>query len=99
MQEEIIISGFGVFAFIALATVLQVSAPGAMDDQSPLVIVVGLGVIGCAGIAFLGLGLGLAGLLQSDRKKIFPILGTILNGMVLLVFLGIMAIGFAIQGA
>ncbi|MFM2480302.1 hypothetical protein [Celerinatantimonas sp. YJH-8] len=39
------------------------------------------------------LGLGIAGLLQRDRKKIFPILGTILSGIIVISLLSMIVLG------
>ena len=39
---------------------------------------------GGLGLALLGVGLAIAGLIQADRKKVFAVLGLIFNGLVLL---------------
>ncbi len=93
-----IVSGLSIFAVLILAGVLQASTPGIMDEESPVVMMIGFAVIGSAGLGLIGLGLGIAGLLQSNRQKVAPVLGLILNGLVVLGFCGIMAVGLAAQG-
>ncbi len=41
------------------------------------------------GMALLGVGLAIGGLMQADRKKLSAVLGLILNGLVLLAGLGV----------
>jgi hypothetical protein len=42
-------------------------------------------------IAITGLGLGIAAVLQKNTKRLFPILGLVLNGLYLLVYCGLVA--------
>lgn len=50
-----------------------------MDEDTPLVVLIGFAVIGCLLANLVGLGLGIAGLIQRRRKKLFAILGAILT--------------------
>jgi len=50
-----------------------------------------------AGLSFLGLILGIIGLFMKNTKKIFAILGTILNGLPIIIVLILMVIGFSMQ--
>ena len=47
-----------------------------------------LGFLFGLGMALLGVGLAIGGLMQADRKKVFAVLGLIFNGLVLLGGLG-----------
>lgn len=63
--------------------------------------------LGIAGLGFflspllylIGLALGIAGLIQRRRKKLFSWLGTALNGLILLAIVGLFALGAALGPA
>jgi len=70
---------------------MDASTTDGLDDNA--VVVVG----GC-GVALMALGivalsLGIVGLFQKDRKKMFPILGTVLSSVMLLVWVAILITG------
>ena len=54
---------------------------------------IGLAVLGVMFIALLGLILGIIALTQPHRNRALSILGTILNGLIILGFIGLMVIG------
>ena len=87
-----IVAGLIEFAAVAAAGVIEVSTPGGMDENSPVAILIGLALLGGLAIAMLGMGLGIAGLLQR-RKKAFAVLGVI-GGIVVVCGVGsLFAIG------
>jgi hypothetical protein len=71
------------FIIIIIAGVLEASSPGGIDESSAAAAVVGLLIIGCLLVQLVALGLGIAGLIQKNRKKIFAVLGTVFSGMTL----------------
>ena len=84
------------FLLIVGAGVLEVTTPGGVDEESAVAIVVGLLIIGCMVIDLVALGLGIAGLVQRDRKKVFAVLGTVFSaatilGIIFVIMLGMMA--------
>lgn len=66
------------------AGIIEVATPGGLSENSPVIIIIGLcailGLIAC----LIGIGLGIAGVLQKNRKIIFSILGLIFNATILL---------------
>jgi hypothetical protein len=78
--------GVGVCFFLtfALAGALEAMTPGGIPEDSPLAILVGLIVIACIAGLFLGIGLGIAGVVQSTRNRIFAFLGLAFNGCLIL---------------
>lgn len=54
---------------------------------------IGIGVFGCLVLYIVGLGLGVAGLIQRTRKRLFSALGTALNGLVLTAMFVLFALG------
>jgi hypothetical protein len=79
-----IVFGLILFVLIGMAGYQQMKNPKGMDENSPMAMILGLLMIGSLLMNFVGAGLGLAGVLQKNRKKIFAILGLIFNGFAVL---------------
>ena len=95
---------FGVFVSSVLEGV-DLQNPQSIDPQSlqnsPEAVWLGLaslGILGCLLLFFVGLVLGVAGIFQRRRKRLFAVLGTLGNGFVLLVFVALFVLGFALGG-
>ncbi|NQU23626.1 MAG: hypothetical protein HQ567_20275 [Candidatus Nealsonbacteria bacterium] len=82
---------------IVVAGIMEGSTPGGIDEEAPEVILLGLCLLGGAVLSLLGVGLGIGGLLQSNRKVIFAVLGVLFNAMVILGVLGLMVLGMAME--
>jgi hypothetical protein len=65
------------------ACLLRASAPGGIDEKSAQAIVIGLLLIAFVMLNVLALALGIAGLLQSDRKRLLAALGTTFSSVTL----------------
>src|SRR3712207_3446696 len=94
-----------VILFVA-ASVIGASAfgdvedPQSMDPQSlqdsPVLAglaLVGLGFLACTALYLLGLALGVAGIVQRRRQRLFAVLGTVFNGLIVLVVVALIAFG------
>lgn len=90
-----LISGFMLLVLVVIAGVMEASSPEGMDEESMEAIAVGLGLIGFMFGSFLAFVLGVVGLFQSQRKKLFAILGMLFGGLPLFGVLGLMVIGLA----
>lgn len=105
-------SGFGIASFliaivvgiveivgIVAAAVLVADNPVAAQQESPEMMAAGCAI--CSGVALSILGgiLGIVAVLQQNRKKVFGILGLVINGLVVLGILGLMCLGLAAGGA
>ena len=88
-----IISGIAIFVLVVCAAVMV--SKGVSDD-SPTAIVLGLLMLGFMGLAFVSLCLGIAGLIQSQRKKVLAILGTVFSAVILIGIISLMVIGLAV---
>jgi hypothetical protein len=77
-------AGIAVGLSILVAGIVEASRPGALGPGSSGEVMIGAVV--CLGllIALVGLGLGIAGVCQSNRKKVFAVIGLIFNGLILL---------------
>lgn len=59
----------------------------------PAVLLASLFILVCLVLNLAGLILGVIGLVLKKRKKVFPIIGTILNGIMILAFAGLILAG------
>jgi hypothetical protein len=88
-----VLIGIAIFALVVIAGVLHTTTPGGLTETSPAAIIVGLGIIGGIILDIVALGLGIAGLTQQNRQKIFPILGTLFSSLTLLGTIGLIVLG------
>lgn len=68
-----------IVALVVVAGVIEVSTPGGMAEDSVVAIVIGLMMFFFVFLALIALGLGIAGLFQAQRRKVFAALGTVLS--------------------
>lgn len=90
-----IVSGILVFLLIAVAGVMEASTPGGMDEESAGAVIVGLSCFCFSGASLVALGLGIAGLMQKERKKLFAILGIVFSAVTILGTIFIVILGLA----
>jgi hypothetical protein len=88
-----IIAGVTLFFSFAVAGFLQVSRPGGLDEKSGLAMLVGLFIIAVCMVHLVGLGLGIAGVFQAGRRKVFSVLGLVLNAGAILGTIGLIVVG------
>lgn len=89
--------GMGEAVLLGYSGYLAVSQPGTMKPDSPSAIILGLLMIAGAALAFLGTGLGLGGVFQTTRRRVFAVLGLVFNVLILTAFAGLVAIGLLAQ--
>lgn len=92
-----LLGGLTAFVTVVLAG-LMASGPRGMDENSPEAFAVGCTIFGVIGLILVGLALGVAGLFQQERKKVFAVLGVVFNALVVVFICGIMAVGLAVGG-
>ena len=69
------------------------------DSQAGTVLALaGIGIFVCLFLYLLGIGLGIAGLVQGRRKRIFAALGSIFNGGAILIFVVLILLGLVAGG-
>lgn len=66
-----IVTCVSAFALVVIAGVMKVSTPGGIDEKSPQAVIVELGLCAVVAINLLGVGLGVAGLIQAHRLRTF----------------------------
>jgi len=90
-----ILSGILIFLLIAIAAFMESSTPGGIDEESAEAVLIGLFLFAALGIDLLALGLGVGGLIQKDRKKVFAILGTVFASVTIVGTIFIAMLGVA----
>ena len=99
-------SGFGVASFIisiavglllfivfAIAGFIQASTPGGMDQHSIKALVIGLSIIGLFLFDIVAAVLGIIGLFQRERKRLFAILGTLFSSLTVISVIALITFG------
>ena len=81
------------FLLLVVAGMLELSTPGGLDEESAEAMLIGMFMFLLMGGLLVGLGLGIGGLLQRERRKTFAILGTVLAAGTLLLTIGILLLG------
>ncbi len=100
-----ILATVGIVALFVIAALVGASALGGADPQtldpqsiqnSPAfagLALVGIGFLVCVILYFVGLALGLVGIFQRRRKRLFAILGAVANGLAVIVVLSLLVLG------
>ena len=83
------------FMLLAVAGYYEATTPGGMDETSFTSIIIGLFLFLTIFILLVGTGLGVAGLFQEDQKRIFPILGTVLNSSLIVTLISVILVGLS----
>lgn len=92
-----IVSMMLIFGLLIVAGVLEATTPGGMNEESVEAIVVGILLFAFIGTALVATGLGIAGLCQKQRKKIFAILGTIFSLVTVISTVALISFGMTID--
>ena len=88
-----IVLGVSDFAIFIFAGIVEAGTPGGMDEESVVAILIGLFIIGSVFANVAGVALGIAGVVQRDRQKVFSILGVAFNAAIILGMIGLIIIG------
>ena len=89
-----VFAGLGMMGTFIGAMFVVAGNPNPREDD-PQIIAIGCGMILCLLVSAIGGLLGLIGLFQSDRQKLFPILGCLFAALECGGVLGLIAIGLA----
>lgn len=91
-----IVAGFIEFTAIIVAGIMATLTENITQTSS---IAIGLVIIFSLFLNLTGIGLGIAGLTQKNKKKIFSILGLVFNSFIILLLIVLMIIGFIFLNA
>ena len=90
--------GMSMFLAFVIAGVMEASRPGGMDEQSIQAVIVGLAIITLIFLDLVAVVLGIVGLFQKNRKKVFAILGVIFSSVTLMLVIGVIILGLLVAG-
>src|SRR5580704_6402598 len=85
--------GLLVFVLFIIAGILETSSENGIDENSPTAMLLGSAIVGGLMIDVLGMGLGIGGLCQPKRNKLFAGLGLGFGAVVFFGAAGLMVIG------
>ncbi|MBO1272981.1 hypothetical protein J3L11_15140 [Shewanella sp. 4t3-1-2LB] len=85
-----------IFITLVIAGNLANTTPGGLDENSRTAMTIGFAIIGLVLLSLVALGLGIAGLFQKDRQKVFPILGTVFSSFTILGTIGLILLGLSL---
>ncbi|MBI1325229.1 hypothetical protein GC170_18850 [bacterium] len=90
----ILSTSFGIQMIVSSLLIFLVahSAPCSFAQDSPESIGFFVYLFMCGSIVFIALSLGVAGLFQSDRRKLFPVFGTLFSLLIFASFMAFFAI-------
>jgi hypothetical protein len=86
-------AGLLVFALVAVAGYLEATTPGGMDENDPVVMTCGVVVLGAGALQLVALALGIASLAETNRKKVFAVLGVVFSGLTLFGTVALVVLG------
>jgi len=105
-------SGVGIASFVAgivallmivgafgLAVVAIAGDPHAKEPPREAFALIGLLMVGGGLVALIGTGLGIGSCCQGERKKVFGVIGLVMNGLLLLGGIGVILIGVLASAA
>ena len=90
-----IAAGIGMFILVAAAGIMETVMPGGVDEESAVAAVLGLLVIGSIMVQMGALALGISGLFQKDKYKVFAVLGVVFSSLSIFGIIGLIIIGIA----
>lgn len=88
-----LLAGSIVFSIVIYGIVMEVRAPGWIDEETPDEMILALLVFGSLALSCVGLVLGITGLVQIGRSKVFPVLGVGFNAIIILGVIGVIVLG------
>lgn len=82
---------------ISLAANNPLTNPGMIDQSSPAILIASVLMCCSPGLSMLGMGLGIAAIVQKTEKKTLGIIGLVINGLILISVCLLFGIGLLAQ--
>ncbi len=93
-------SGFGVASFIIFCSIFLISIitfissiimglsnPEGLSEESVATVIIGFSMMFSVLLSLVGVGFGITGLITKNRKKVYPVLGLVLNTIIFIIFI------------
>lgn len=94
-----IISMVDVIIFVSvmiIGSMMASKSPMGLDETSPLLLTLGMLIIFSLILCLVGIGLGIAGIVKKNRKKLFAVLGLVFNVAFLLGIIILLVVGLSL---
>lgn len=92
-------AGLLLFGAVAVAAVMQATSHGeGIDQTAPATVLAGLVMIFGLALELVAVGLGIAGLCQRGRRRLFAALGLVFAGSMMVIMLLLFVVGKLAQG-
>jgi hypothetical protein len=78
---------------VVIAGIMETTTSGGINEESTSALILGAMIFALIALDVVGLGLGIAGCFQKNKKKVFAILGTIFSAVTALGTIGLIIIG------
>lgn len=88
-----VFTGVSLFILVVIAGVLETTTPGGLASDPVKAGVIGLFMIFLMFVDIVAFGLGVAGLFQKNRQKVFATLGTIFSSLTVTGMISLIVIG------
>ena len=92
-----VVSGLALFFVFVIAGAISVSTPGGMGEESIEAIMVGFALFFFVFTSLIALGLGIGGLFQKERRKVFAVLGTVIATAMILATVSLVLFGLSLE--
>ena len=88
-----LMAGIGESLLLVLSGILYASTGGDLDSRSSMLVGLGCLIIGGILLGFIGAALGIVGLVEKERKRVFAILGLIFSAVIVIGVLAVIVVG------
>ena len=88
-----IVCGVLMFLLVAVASILETTTPGGVDEESAVAAIIGLFAVGFLLLDAIAVGLGIAGLFKQNSDKTFSILGIVFSIITIIATMLLIVIG------
>lgn len=92
-----LVSGFMLLVIFGVAGAMETATPGGIDEESVAAMWIGLLLFMFLFLDFVALGLGIGGLVQRERNKLFAILGSVFAGATIILTVLLLLVGLAME--
>ncbi|SFE21120.1 hypothetical protein SAMN05216378_2731 [Paenibacillus catalpae] len=99
ISASVFVSGVAGDAQGFLNEIEGIEGENSLPSEFVSIMIAGLCIIASIGVALIGLILGIVGAVQKNRRKVFAIIGIVLNGLIVLGTAGLVIIGLVSAAA
>lgn len=91
------VSILAIFVVLTIAGAIEASTPGGMSEDSAEAVIIGMSIFGCIGLNLLAIGLGIGGIFQKAKERLWAVIGTTLATASIVITVFIISVGIAMN--